>query len=85
MDAQRVIDSDAAAQQRRCLLAFQALGDGNHKARIGANSVCVSAVAMNAGALRLGAKIFKPFKHHSHMPQEFDCQPRPTRCPTSLN
>ena len=55
MGAQRVIDRDAAAQQRRGVFAVQGLGNRNHEAGIGAHAVRVAAVAVNAGPFRRGA------------------------------
>ena len=57
MGAQRVIDRDAAAQQRRGVFTVQGLGNGNHKARIGAHAVRVAAVAVHAGPLGQGTKV----------------------------
>jgi hypothetical protein len=82
MGAQRVVDRDAAAEQRRGVFAFQRFGNGNHKAGIGADAVGIAAVAVHAGAFRGGQRFSMPRVHHSHSPQEFDCQPRPTRWPT---
>src|SRR5208337_1402656 len=60
MDAQRVIDRNASAKQRRGLLALQTLGDGYHESRIGADAVGIAAMAMNTCAFSRGAKILKP-------------------------
>ena len=62
--AQGVIDRDAAAQQRRGVFAIESFGNGYHKARIGPDRVRVAAMAMDAGALRIRAKIL----HAAHAP-----------------
>ena len=57
MGAQRVIDGDAAAEQRSRLLALQRVGNGNDKAGVGAHAVGIAAVAVNAGSLGGRAEI----------------------------
>src|SRR5258708_3399717 len=58
MDAERIVNSDAAAKQRCSLFAHQAVGNRNHEAGIRANAVRIAAVAMDAGTLGIGAKVF---------------------------
>lgn len=57
MVAQRVIDRNARAKQRRCVLALQSFGNGDHKPGIGADAVRIAAVAVDTGALRRGTKM----------------------------
>ena len=64
------------------MLALQRIGNGNHEARIGADTVGIAAVAVNAGGFRSAQRFSMPLMHHSQVPQEFDCQPSPTRWPT---
>ena len=58
MGTERVIDRDAAAKQRRSLCALQGLGNGNHKAGVGAHAVRVAAIAVHAGGLCRRAQVF---------------------------
>ena len=58
MGAQRVINRDAAAQQRRGVFALQGIGDRYHEADIGADAVRVAAVAVNAGPFCGGTEVF---------------------------
>ena len=58
MGAQRIVDRDAAAKQRRGVLAGEGLGDRNHEAGIGADAIRIAAMPMHAGAFRRGAKVF---------------------------
>ena len=60
VDAQRVVDGDAGAEQRRGLFAVQGVGDGNDEAGVGADAVGIAAVAMHAGALGRGAEVLLP-------------------------
>ena len=57
IDAQGVVDGDAAAEQRRGLFAGQGVGDGNDEAGVGADAIGIAAVAMHAGAFRRGAEV----------------------------
>ena len=57
--AQRIVDGDAAAEQRRGLFAGQRIGNGHDEAGVGANAVGIAAVAMNAGGFHRGAEILQ--------------------------
>src|SRR5665213_1660275 len=59
MDAERIIDSDAPAEQWRRLFAVKAVGNRNYEACIGTNAFGVTAVAMNTCSFGIGAKVLQ--------------------------
>src|ERR1035441_2455308 len=59
MDAKRIVDRDAAAEQWRRLFAVKAIGNGNYEACIGTNAFGVTAVAMNTCSFGIGAKVLQ--------------------------
>ena len=75
MIAQRAVDGDAAAEQWSGLFTGQGVRDTHNEAGVGAYFSGVSVASM------AGQRFSRPRLHHSHSPQELDCQPRPTRCP----
>ncbi len=58
MVANRSVDGDATAKQRRGPLALQAVGNRNHEPRVDPHPVGVPAIAVYAGALAVGTQIF---------------------------
>src|SRR5580692_9602929 len=56
IDAQRVVDRAAGAEQRRGMFAVEGVGDGNHKTLVGADAVGVTAIAAHAGGFRFRAE-----------------------------
>src|ERR1035438_851982 len=59
MDAKRIVDRDAAAEQWRRLFAVKAVGNGNYEACNGTNAFGVTAVAMNTCSFGIGAKVLQ--------------------------
>jgi len=57
--AQGIVDGNAAAEQWGCALAIESFRDGKDEARAGADTVSISAVAMDAGAFSGGAEVLK--------------------------
>ena len=64
VDAEGIVDSDAATEQGRGLLAGEPVRHGNNEAGVGADAIGVAAVAMNAGAFSFRAEIL----HAAHAP-----------------
>ena len=64
MRLQGTVNGDAAAEERRGLLALEGFGDGNDEAGVRPDAVRIAAVAMNTGAFRQGTEIF----HALHAP-----------------
>ena len=62
MCADRGIDRDAAAKQGSGVLALQFFRDRNGEARIHADGVRISAIAVHAGSLALGAEVLFALK-----------------------
>ena len=59
MVAQRAVDGDAAAEQGSCLFAGQSIGNAHDEAGVGADAVCVSAVAMDTGGFLVRRRDFQ--------------------------
>ena len=57
VDAQRVVDGAAGAEQRRGMFAVEGVGDGNDETIVGADAVGVTAIAVHAGGFRFRAEV----------------------------
>ena len=67
MRAERVVDGDSTAKQGRGVFAAEGIWNGDNEAGVGANTLCVAAVAVDAGAFRGGTKVL----HATNAPLAF--------------
>jgi hypothetical protein len=68
VSANRIVDGDSTAEKWRGALAVDPVGNGNNEAMVDADTIGISAVAMNASTLTVGAKVLRALQAPLAMP-----------------